>query len=184
MHGEGGGDRGGHAARAAAAGEARASARRGRRGHQPADGGGARAGAPVCFVQHDGGADDDVVPGTPGWRLHAELTCADADWRIRKRASDAFHGTPLAAQLAAHGVDAVVICGYASEFCVDSAARRAALLGYRTTVVSDLHTTNDRAHLSAVQIVAHHNFIWSHCSFSGNGVAPRPLDEVIAAEFA
>ncbi|AHE34926.1 isochorismatase family protein [Burkholderia pseudomallei] len=142
------------------------------------------AGAPVCFVQHDGGADDDVVPGTPGWRLHAELTCADADWRIRKRASDAFHGTPLAAQLAAHGVDAVVICGYASEFCVDSAARRAALLGYRTTVVSDLHTTNDRAHLSAAQIVAHHNFIWSHCSFSGNGVAPRPLDEVIAAELA
>lgn len=25
------------------------------------------ANAPVCFVQHDGDADDDIVPGTPGW---------------------------------------------------------------------------------------------------------------------
>ncbi|AIO65830.1 cysteine hydrolase family protein [Burkholderia oklahomensis] len=142
------------------------------------------AGAPVCFVQHDGDADDDVVPGTPGWHLHADLVCADADWRIRKRESDSFHDTPLAAQLDAHGIDAVVICGYASEFCVDSAARRAALLGYRTTVVSDLHTTNDRPHLSAAQVVAHHNFIWTNCTFSGNGVAPRLLEDVLATEFA
>ncbi|AOJ79670.1 hydrolase [Burkholderia savannae] len=142
------------------------------------------AGAPVCFVQHDGDAADDIVPDTPGWRLHAELVCANADWRVRKRESDAFHDTPLAAQLDAHGIDAVVICGYASEFCVDSAARRAALLGYRTTVVSDLHTTNDRAHLSAAQVIAHHNFIWRNCTFSGNGVAPRPLDDVLVTEFA
>lgn len=41
-------------------------------------------GAPVCFVQHDGDADDDVVPHTPGWELHAGLVFADGDWRIRK----------------------------------------------------------------------------------------------------
>ncbi|KWI54311.1 hydrolase [Burkholderia pseudomultivorans] len=140
--------------------------------------------APVCFVQHDGGADDDIVPGTPGWELHAGLTVGAGDWRVRKRMSDAFHDTPLAAQLDGHGIRSVLICGYATEFCVDSAARRAALLGYRTTVVSDLHTTNERPHLSAAQIVAHHHYVWESNSLSGNAVTPRLLADVLATEFA
>lgn len=56
------------------------------------------ANAPVCFVQHDGDADDDIVPGTPGWELHDALSVGPADWRIRKQMSDAFHDTPLAAR--------------------------------------------------------------------------------------
>ncbi|TGN93993.1 isochorismatase family protein [Burkholderia sp. USMB20] len=142
------------------------------------------ANAPVCFVQHDGDADDDIVSGTPGWELHEELIVGRADWRIRKQVSDSFHDTPLAAQLDGHGIRSVLICGYATEFCVDSAARRAALLGYRTTVVSDLHTTNERAHLSAAQIVAHHHFVWENNTLSGNAVTPRPLADVLATEFA
>ncbi|MGU7776044.1 isochorismatase family protein [Burkholderia sp. MR1-5-21] len=142
------------------------------------------AGAPVCFVQHDGDADDDIVPGTPGWDLHADLVVADGDWRVRKRFGDSFHETPLAERLDRDGIGAVLICGYATEFCVDSAARRAALLGYRTTVVSDLHTTNARAHLSAAQIVAHHHFVWENNTLSGNAVTPRPLADVLATEFA
>ncbi|WP_323123116.1 cysteine hydrolase family protein [Burkholderia alba] len=142
------------------------------------------AGAPVCIVQHDGDADDDVVPGTPGWQLHADLERSGDDWLVRKRFSDAFHDTPLAADLDRAGIDSVILCGYATEFCVDSTARRAALLGYRTTVVSDLHTTNERSHASAAQIAEHHNFIWKNCSFSGNAVTPRPLDDVLATEFA
>lgn len=98
--------------------------------------------------------------------------------------SDAFHDTPLAAQLDGHGIRSVLICGYATEFCVDAAARRAALLGYRTSVVSDLHTTNERTHLSAAQIVAHHQFVWENSTLSGNAVTPRPLAEVLATEFA
>ncbi|PFH27324.1 cysteine hydrolase family protein [Burkholderia sp. JKS000303] len=140
--------------------------------------------APVCFVQHDGDADDDIVPGTRGWDLHDGLLVDHGDWRIRKRVSDSFHDTPLAAQLDGRGIRSVLICGYATEFCVDSAARRAALLGYRTTVVSDLHTTNERGHLSAAQIVAHHHFIWENNSLSGNAVTPRPLADVLATEFA
>ncbi|KVM98820.1 cysteine hydrolase family protein [Burkholderia diffusa] len=140
--------------------------------------------APVCFVQHDGDADDDIVPGTSGWELHEELIVDHADWRIRKQVSDSFQDTPLAAQLDGNGIRSVLICGYATEFCVDSAARRAALLGYRTTVVSDLHTTNERTHLSAAQIVAHHHFVWENNTLSGNFVTPRTLADVLATEFA
>ncbi|SMG01970.1 isochorismatase family protein [Burkholderia singularis] len=142
--------------------------------------------APVCFVQHDGEPDDgdDIAPGTPGWELHADLVRAPADWSIRKRVSDAFQDTPLAAGLDRHGISHVILCGYATQFCVDATARRAALIGYRTTVVADLHTTCDWPHLSAAQIITHHNLTWKNCTYSGNGVVPRPLDDVLAMEFA
>ncbi|MGZ2743566.1 cysteine hydrolase family protein [Burkholderia stagnalis] len=142
------------------------------------------AGVPVCFVQHDGDADDDIVPGTPGWELHASLAVEPGDWRIRKQVGDAFQDTPLGQRLDDEGIRSVLICGYATEFCVDATARRAALLGYRTTVVSDLHTTNERPHLAAAQIVAHHHFIWENGSLSGNAVTSRPLADVLAMELA
>ncbi len=48
--------------------------------------------------------------------------------------------------------------------------------------VRDLYTTNEHAHLSAAQIVAH--IIWENNSLSGNAVTPRPLADVLATEFA
>ena len=50
--------------------------------------------------------------------------------------------------------------------------------------MSDLHTTNERTHLSAAQIVAHHQFVWENSTLSGNAVTPRPLADVLATEFA
>ncbi len=50
--------------------------------------------------------------------------------------------------------------------------------------VRDLYTTNEHAHLSAAQIVAHSHFIWENNSLSGNAVTPRPLADVLATEFA
>jgi nicotinamidase-related amidase len=44
-----------------------------------------------------------------------------------------------------------------TEYCVDSACRAAAALGYRSVLVSDAHTTFDTSVLSAAQIIAHHN---------------------------
>ena len=51
----------------------------------------------------------------------------------------------------------LIICGYASEFCVDVTVKRAAGLGYSKTLVSDGHTTHDKPHLSGVEIRDHHN---------------------------
>jgi nicotinamidase-related amidase len=50
-----------------------------------------------------------------------------------------------------------VIAGMQTEFCVDSACRAAAALGYRVVLASDAHTSFDTSVLSATQIVAHHN---------------------------
>jgi nicotinamidase-related amidase len=51
----------------------------------------------------------------------------------------------------------VVICGYASEFCVDTTVRRAAANGLTVTLADDAHTTHDKPHANAATIRAHHN---------------------------
>jgi nicotinamidase-related amidase len=141
-----------------------------------------KAKAPVWFVQH--ADDDELAPNSDGWQLHSELKLEDTDRLIGKRYGDSFHETPLQSQLQRDGIDRVVLCGYASEFCVTTAARRASLLGYRTTVVSDLHTTEDKPHITAAQIVAHQNYTWEHSSLAGNPISVRPLADVLRAEFA
>jgi nicotinamidase-related amidase len=110
----------------------------------------------VVVIQHEspGGA---FVHGSPGWQLAPGLATAPTDIRMRKRATDSFHETELQATLAARGVDRLIVCGFQSEFCVDTTTRRALALGYPVTLVADGHSTVDNGVLSAAQISAHHN---------------------------
>jgi nicotinamidase-related amidase len=106
------------------------------------------------------------------------------DILVSKSVGDSFHETPLKAHLERLGIDRLLICGYATEYCVNTGARRAALLGYQTTVVSDIHTTQHTSDLTPEQIVAHYNHVWAHSSLSGNRISVRPLADVLATEFA
>jgi nicotinamidase-related amidase len=79
------------------------------------------------------------------------------DLFLRKTTPDAFLRTPLEQILNEFGVKHVVVCGYASEFCVDTTVRRAAALGYGVTLAADAHTTCDKPHASGAAIRAHEN---------------------------
>ncbi len=134
------------------------------------------AGRPVIFIQH--GEEPDYTPGTPAWELHPGLHRTPGDIVIAKTVCDSFHGTTLATELHHHGVDTLVVCGTATEFCVDTTVRRAASEGYRIIVPADAHVTKDRPVLAAAQIIAHHNWVWSEFS------APIPVTVVPTAELA
>jgi len=142
------------------------------------------AGAPVFIVQHDVPGDEEVEFGSEGWQLPASLVRSGEDRLVRKSVGDSFHETSLKDQLDRLGVDRLLICGYATEYCVNTGARSAAQLGYRTTVVSDLHTTQQGPDLLPAQIVEHHNRVWTQSSLQGNRLAVRPLADVLATEFA
>lgn len=114
------------------------------------------AGAPVFFIQHETG-EGPLRHGSPGWALFHGLAFKDGDRAVRKTTTDSFLGTGLDAQLRQAGISTVAVCGYATEFCVDTATRRAAALGFEVMLVADGHATHDKAHADAAQIVAHHN---------------------------
>lgn len=113
-------------------------------------------GAPVIFIQHERHGTA-VEFGSAGWRLDRRLQASEHDIMVRKTTPDAFLRTDLQQILAEASVDHVAVCGYASEFCVDTTVRRSAALGFAVTIVSDAHTTHDKPHMSAAMIRAHHN---------------------------
>jgi nicotinamidase-related amidase len=140
--------------------------------------------APVIFVQHESDANGPLARGSDAWQLPAALNREPSDLSIHKTVGDSFQETPLAQTLREQGIDSVVICGYASEFCVNATTRRAELLGLRTTVAADLHTTQNKPHLAADKIVEHQNFVWANSSMTGRRVKVRPLEDILQTEFA
>lgn len=112
---------------------------------------------PVFHVQHDGGAGDSLAKGSAGWPHHPAVAPREDEPVIEKIHSSAFHDTDFHDRLQKVGIDRLVIAGMQTEYCVDSACRAAAALGYRVVLVADGHTTFDSSALPAERIIAHHN---------------------------
>ncbi|MBT1511131.1 isochorismatase family protein [Bradyrhizobium sp. SRL28] len=112
----------------------------------------------VIFVQHCSGAEDDFVPGTPGWALLPEFDRAAADIVIRKTMNDPFVGTDLK-EIAP---ERVFITGWATDLCVDATVRSAVSSHHNVVVVTDGHTLNDRPHLDAANVIRHHHWVWGN----------------------
>jgi len=112
---------------------------------------------PVIYIQHNGGPGHPLEPGSVGWPIHPAIAPAEGEPVIGKTTPDSFHETMLQQELEARGVVKLVVAGIQTECCVDTTCRRAASLGYQTTLVRDAHSTWDSRTLSAAQIIAHHN---------------------------
>ena len=59
------------------------------------------------------------------------------------------------------GIGHLIIAGIQTEYCVDTTCRRGCSLGYEVTLVEDAHSTWDTEHLTASQIIDHHNQVLS-----------------------
>ena len=75
----------------------------------------------------------------------------------------------------------MVLCGYATEFCVDTTARSAAAHGYHVVLAADAHTTHDKAHADAAQIRAHHNATLPAIRSFGVSIRALPAGEIAFA---
>lgn len=113
-------------------------------------------GVPVIFVQHEATTGEYFTYASEAWQLASGLVTDENDTLVRKTTPDSFLRTDLDALLKRAGVSQIVVCGYATEFCVDTTVRSAAGLGYDVVLVSDAHTTHDKPHASAAVIITHH----------------------------
>ncbi|MHA6793094.1 cysteine hydrolase family protein [Pseudonocardia bannensis] len=78
-----------------------------------------------------------LVDGTPAADIVDELLPAAGDIVVTHQRVSGFVGSELDAVLRGRGIDTVVITGVATNISVESTARSAGDLGYRTIVVSD-----------------------------------------------
>lgn len=135
------------------------------------------AGVPVVFVQHER-AEGVLVQGSEGWALERRLVVEAGDLSLRKTTPDSFLRTELSDLLTDWGTQQVVICGYATEFCVDTTTRRAAALGFSVLLAADAHTTHDKPHASAEQIRTHHNATLPQIGSFGPAIVAREAADI------
>ncbi len=133
---------------------------------------------PVIFIQHEE-VGTEIEADTEGWQIHQGLLIESSDYKVRKTTPDSFLNTNLEALLNQLSIERLIICGYATEFCVDTTARRAAGLKYPVTLVGDAHTTHDKPHATAAQIRAHHNATLPSIASFGVKIEALNVEQVI-----
>ena len=134
----------------------------------------------IIFIQHDGDGIETEAPFTPGWEIYQGLNVESEDIKIRKVLNDAFANSSLAEFLQSNNINRLIICGWATDFCVDTTIRSAVSQGFDVIVLEDCHTLLDRPHLTAKQIITHHNWVWSNLITGNNSIEVMPANFFLA----
>lgn len=115
---------------------------------------------PVVFIQHDGTGTGAFEKNAADWEILDDLLLGANDLRIDKYANDVFYKSELHLRLKVLNVGELVITGCATDLCVESTIQAALTKDYEITVVEDGHTTAERPHLKAEEVIAHYNWVW------------------------
>lgn len=116
-------------------------------------------GQAVIFIRH---SNESASIGSPEFQVHGDLVIESKDIFIDKTACDSFSDTHLLAQLQELKTTSVIICGLATEFCVDTTLHASLFQGFDVIALADAHTTGNRGHLDALSIITHHNWVWAN----------------------
>jgi nicotinamidase-related amidase len=129
-----------------------------------------QANVPVVYIQHN---NSQFVKGGPAWPIHPSIAPLAGELVVQKRTPDSFHETSLRDELEKMGIKKLVIGGIQTEYCVDTTSRRAKSLGYDVTLVENGHSTWDNKHITAEQVIAHHNH-----TLDGWAVTLKPAEDI------
>jgi nicotinamidase-related amidase len=122
---------------------------------------------PVIWVQH---SEEEMPIDSHYWEIIPELTPEPHDGRIDKIHGSSFLETDLADVLKEHDISHLYITGAQSENCVNATTVDALERGYRVTLISDAHTTDDGS------VVATINGKFVESGACGHAVEVKNLD--------
>ena len=95
-----------------------------------------------------------LLEGTPAVEVIDDVAPRPDEPVVRGQAANGFDGTVLDTILRVAGVDTIVLVGIATDVAVESTARAASDLQYRTVVVSDAcQADSDEAHARALDVL-------------------------------
>lgn len=95
-----------------------------------------------------------LLEGTPAVEVIDDVAPRPDEPVVRGQAANGFDGTALGTILRVAGVDTLVLVGIATDVAVESTARAASDLQYRTIVVSDAcQADSDEAHARALEVL-------------------------------
>lgn len=125
---------------------------------------------PVIWVQH---SEDEMPIGSHFWEIIPELVPEDHDGRVEKIHGSSFQETDLAEILQEHDISHLYVTGAQSENCVNATTVDALERGYRVSLISDAHTTDDGAVVEAIN----GKFVESNAR--GAAIEVKSLDQLL-----
>ncbi len=137
-----------------------------------------KSGNPVIFIQHDGTNENKFIPNTNEWELLTDLSVEPDDILIDKTANDSFYKSSLSEILSELDAKELYITGCATDFCIESTIQSALAKDYRIFVVKNGHTTADRPHLLAEQVIEHYNWVWQNMIPTKGNIELIDSDEI------
>lgn len=132
----------------------------------------------VIFIQH---TEEGLEPESRAFDLLPELPRPANALYVTKTACDAFYRTTLEDVLQSRGIHEFVVCGCATDYCVDTTIKNGASKGYVMTVAGDAHTTANRPAADAKVLIAHYNDVWRSLTIPGNRLDVKETAEILAA---
>lgn len=118
---------------------------------------------PVIYIQHDGGAGDELEHGSNGWTIYQEITPLPDEKVFEKHYNSAFRGTGLREYLNKIGAKSLILCGMQTEYCFDVSCKVAFEYEYEVTVPQSASTTFDNAFASGKDLSEYYeNKIWNN----------------------
>jgi len=125
---------------------------------------------PVIWVQH---SEDEMPIGSHYWEIIPELVPEDHDGRVDKVHRSSFEETDLAEILQEHDISHLYVTGAQSENCVNATTVDALERGYRVSLVSDAHTTDDGSVVAAI------NGKFVESNERGEAIEVKKLDQLL-----
>ena len=95
------------------------------------------------------------MPGTWGIEIVSDLKPAPDDRVIPKHRYSAFYGTDLDMLLKSNGIETLILCGTATNNCVDGTGRDAFYNGYYVVLPSDASAAPTEDHRATLQTADH-----------------------------
>ena len=134
---------------------------------------------PVIYIQHDGTGTGAFEKNATDWENLDDLKVESTDIRIDKYANDVFYKSELHSKLNELKVSELFMTGCATDFCVESTIQSALTKDYNITVVKDGHTTGDRPHLKAEQVIEHYNWVWQNMIPTNRQIKVETTEQIL-----
>lgn len=138
--------------------------------------------APVVHVRHISRTPGSLFwPGRSGAEFQPELAPLENEHVVEKNVPDAFTHTGLERWLHSRGIDRVIVVGVSTNNSVESTARSAGNLGFKTFVASDATFAFSKTDFDGVQRTAQEVHAMALANLHGEYATVSPAAELLGA---
>lgn len=118
-------------------------------------------GVEVIYVRHDDGAGEELTKGTSGFEIYEGFSPQHGEKIFDKTVNSSFKGTGLLEYLTEKNIQAIVVVGLQTDYCIDATIKCGFEHGFKMIVPENANSTFDNAYMTGEESYKYYNeFMW------------------------